>query len=264
MKNLPLSGMRVVMLGAGNVAYHLVAAFEKDGATISEVYSYTPTHARALAKRCHARAITQIQKVNTQADLYVLALRDDALDDVVAAMPFPEHGIVLHTSGSTPISLLKRFTKYGVLYPLQTLSKNKPLDFRTVNLCLEAGNPQSKKQIRLIGQAISDHTHWVNSKQRLALHVSAVFACNFTNHLYALAEILTKENNLSFSLLHALIAETAHKASAQSPQKSQTGPAVRRDHKIIKKHLAFLNEHPDFKKLYQQLSKSIQNNSTPD
>lgn len=252
------------MLGAGNVAHHLVAAFEKAGATISEVYSFTPPHARALAKRCQARAITQIQNINTQADLYVLALRDDALADVVAAMPIPEQGIVVHTSGSTDVSLLKRFQQCGVLYPLQTLSKNKPLDFRTVNLCLEAGNPRSKKKMRIFGQAISDQCHWVDSKQRLALHVAAVFACNFTNHLYAVAETLTQENKLSFSLLHALIAETANKAILQSPRKSQTGPAVRKDQKIMKKHLAFLNKQAEYKKIYQQLSTSIQNNSIVD
>ncbi|MGL4595938.1 MAG: Rossmann-like and DUF2520 domain-containing protein, partial [Bacteroidia bacterium] len=234
--------MKVTLLGSGHVAHHLFAALTQAGAEIVEVYSRTPAHARALAKRAQAHPCSHIQKLNTTSDVYILALRDDALADVIAAMPLPENGLVLHTSGSTAMNALDRFVMHGVLYPLQTLSKNKALDFRTVNLCLESSNAKSKKQILAIGKALSDQLHWVSSEQRLSLHVAAVFACNFTNHLYALAEGLMNEHKLPFSLMHALILETATKASTQSPQRSQTGPAIRSDQKILKKHAAFLKQ----------------------
>ncbi|MEL1244571.1 Rossmann-like and DUF2520 domain-containing protein [Flavobacterium sp. DGU11] len=247
--------LRVVIIGSGNVAQHLAKAVERSGsATLVQIYA---RHAEKLAFIVPEDKITASLNNLAEADMYIIAVTDDAIAEVSSKLPF-EGRLVVHTSGSVAMEQLDSKNRRGVFYPLQTFSKNKDVDFKKVPLCLESEYENDYVILEELANALSDSVYNTGSEQRKALHVAAVFVSNFSNHMYALGSAICEENNIPFSILNPLIMETADKVNTLSPIQAQTGPAVRHDQKTIEKHLDFLKDNSR-KEIYKILTQSIQN-----
>ena len=253
--------MDIVLLGSGNVATHLGSALLNAGHCVVQVYSPTKAHADTLAHTLSAAAIDDPGAVATQADAFIIAVKDDAIAQVTARLPSPLHGVVVHTAGSVDISVLAAHAaNYGVLYPVQTFSKAKAVDFTTIPIALEASDEATYIRLAELTGSLSSRVFSCDSRQRLSLHVAAVFACNFTNHLYTIAADLLAEHGLDFDLITPLILETAEKVTAHHPRDVQTGPAVRNDARTMQQHLELLAGHPGLQDIYEKLSHRISGN----
>ncbi len=248
--------MNIVFIGAGNLATHLATVMHLKGMHIAQVYSYTEANAKALAKKVGCDSTTDLSQLDPTADLYVFALKDALLKEVLAQVA-PNDGLWVHTAGSIPMDVFAPFTnRYGVLYPMQTFSKQRTVDFNEIPLFLEANSAENEKALKNIAYSITPNIQMLSSEKRKALHLAAIFACNFTNHCYALAANLLKEQGVSFDILLPLIQETANKVQSMPPHVAQTGPAIRYDQNVIEAHLASLTD-PTLKNIYQLMSESI-------
>lgn len=251
--------MNIVILGSGNIATHLGRAFKMAGQTISQVWSRDITKASVLADTLAAEAIDSMIDLDRTADLFIIAVNDEAIRKIALELKLSDQ-LLLHTSGSTGLSALEgASTKIGVFYPLQTFSKIKSIDFRNIPIIIEANVPEVLAIIRAIADRLSEKVIELNSDQRKTLHIGAVFACNFTNHLFGLAQELLEEKGLDYELLKPLIEETLNKIEINSPVSVQTGPAIREDQTTIQAHLELLKHNPDLSELYIKLSQSIVN-----
>jgi predicted short-subunit dehydrogenase-like oxidoreductase (DUF2520 family) len=252
---------RIVLIGAGNVATHLGKAFQDAGKRVVQVYSRTKDSALELACKLNCDYTINIQQVNPHADLYVFSLADDALRGVLERFPL-EGVMAVHTSGSLSIDIFGKFRIKGcVFYPLQTFSKHVETDFSGIPICLEANDKGQLALLHDLAASISNDVRELNSRQREIIHIAAVFACNFANHMYSIAGEILSANNITFDILHPLIGETTRKALQEKPAKAQTGPAIRNDQQILSRHIASLSALPTYQKLYTFISKSIQNKS---
>lgn len=251
--------MKIALIGAGNLATRLGLALVEKGQTVVQVYSRTQASAAALGKALHCPAVSSLSDVCTDADVYVVAVKDAAFADVSAALVSPRRGaLFVHTAGSLPMSVWEGVApRHGVFYPMQTFSKQRAVDFSAIPLFIEANNAADLCLLRDLASTLSAHVHEADSRQRRALHLAAVFACNFTNHMYALCSHLLDEAGLPFEVMLPLIDETAAKVHELSPSLAQTGPAVRYDENVISRHLEALAAHPEWQELYEQISKSI-------
>ncbi|TXE16061.1 DUF2520 domain-containing protein [Psychroserpens burtonensis] len=243
----------IVILGAGNVAHHLYKAFfSAENVTIKQWYnrdikSMRPFNSEVL--------LTNDLSQLVEADIYIIAVSDDAIAQLSEQLPF-EDRLVVHTSGSVSPYDIDKKNRRGIFYPLQTFSKGAEINFIEVPLCLETLMRKDYQQLKDLGQSISNHTKRVNSDQRAALHLAAVFVNNFTNQLFRVAHEITESQGAEFDLLKPLILETANKIQNLSPFRAQTGPAKRNDKKTIKRHLKMLdNEH--HKDIYKLMTASI-------
>ena len=226
----------VVMIGAGRVATHLEQALrERAGLRLVQVYSRTAEHARALAERSGGAAwTTSAEAVRTDADVYVFSLSDDALAGVARRVPAND-GLWLHTAGSVSMNVFRgRARRYGVLYPLQTFSRDRSVDFRRVPCFVEGCTAEVTDEVRTLAERLSDEVHELSSVDRAYLHLAAVFACNFTNHMYALADGIVRARGLDGSVLRPLIDETA----------------------VLNRQAAMIID-PDVKRLYEEISRGI-------
>ena len=249
--------MRITIIGSGNVATHLAAAFKNAGHRIVQVYSRSMQHAALLAYHVGAEAIDDLTQMNSETDLFVISIKDDAIG-ITAEKLASFNKLIVHTSGATHMEAVQAFTPYaGVFYPLQTLSKTKEVDFRTVPLCIEGVDEQITSQLIELAQTITNNVYKVNSAQRKVLHLAAVFACNFPNYLYGVARQLLVENQMDFELLRPLILETAQKVQDHLPGEVQTGPAIRNDQQTMSMHLKMLDDEPALKMIYTLLSQEI-------
>lgn len=250
--------MKVVIIGSGNVATHLSLALASlEGIEICQVYSPTEAHAEILAERLNCDFVTDPTQIRKEADVYLFALKDQALETVIRAVP-ANNGLWLHTSGSMPMQVFAGYTeRYGVLYPLQTFSKSREISFRGIPLFIECHRKEDKNCLEDLALRLSGKVCELSSEKRRSLHLAAVFACNFTNHIYALAEEILAKEGLSRDYLFPLIDETAAKVHELPAQEAQTGPAIRYDENIINKHLGMLADDPDVQTLYRLLSQSI-------
>jgi predicted short-subunit dehydrogenase-like oxidoreductase (DUF2520 family) len=248
--------IKVIIIGSGNVAQHLIQAFAKSKKIdVVQVFS---RQKEALAHLLDSGKITSNFNDLVQADLYILAVSDDAIAAVSSQLPF-ENRLVVHTSGSVSIDALDKKNRNGIFYPLQTFSKKAAVDFSQIPVCLESKNETDFEFLKKVAQIISDKVYQINSEQRKALHVAAVFVNNFTNHLYQMGHDICVKNNVPFEILKPLIQETANKVMTLSPKDAQTGPAIRNDQQTIAGHLDFLLDENQ-KNIYQTLTQSIQNN----
>lgn len=250
--------MKVVIVGSGNVATHLSLAMASlEGIEICQVYSPTEAHAEILAERLNCDFVTDPTQIRKDADVYLFALKDQALETVIRAVP-ANNGLWLHTSGSMPMQVFAGYTeRYGVLYPLQTFSKSREISFQGIPLFIECHREEDKNCLEDLARRLSGKVCELSSEKRRSLHLAAVFACNFTNHIYALAEEILAKEGLSRDYLFPLIDETAAKVHELPAQEAQTGPAIRYDENIINKHLGMLADDPDVQTLYRLLSQSI-------
>lgn len=248
--------MKIVCLGSGNVATHLVVAFKNAGMDILQVWSPDISHARELAIRVGAESTDELEHVDRSADFYLIAVKDDAIWQVAEGLKGVA-GLVVHTSGATSLEVLQGLGNYGVFYPLQTFSKYKPVDLSSTPFCLEANSASSYALLESLTKAIGAPAYGVNSAQRKTLHIAAVFASNFSNHLYHLASTILEGDKLPFELLRPLILQTALKVQDDLPRAVQTGPALRDDQVTINNHLELLKATPELQALYETLSNSI-------
>lgn len=248
--------MKIVFLGSGNVATHLALAFKASGQEIMQVWSRSQKNAESLAIKVNALPIDDLELVYPDADLYLIAVKDDVISDIAPALKRLK-GIVAHTSGATAIDILQGLARHGVFYPLQTFSKQKTLDLSNTPMCLEANSPETMQLLEAAAKLISTAQYPVNSAQRKILHLAAVFACNFSNHMYHLGNSIMQQHGLDFEILKPLIMETAIKVQDGVPSEVQTGPAVRGDQETMVKHLQLLNGRPDLQDIYKSLSESI-------
>jgi len=251
--------MDAVILGSGNVATHLAKALVSAGHRVLQVWSRNLSHAQELAEKLNSAAISSFGQLSAEADIYILSVSDDAIPELAAAFPFGDK-LLVHTSGTTGSEALnERSSSIGVFYPLQTFSKQRDLDFSVIPIAVEANSAEAEDLLIELARSISNKVVKFDSEQRKALHVAAVFACNFTNHFYAIADDLLRENGLNFDLIRPLIAETSLKAAQFSPFDVQTGPAVRNDELTINKHVKFLEERTELQVLYKLISQNIIN-----
>jgi predicted short-subunit dehydrogenase-like oxidoreductase (DUF2520 family) len=253
----------MVFVGAGNLATHLAQAFYRNGYRILQIYSRTESSARTLAEKVEADYTTDLHKLPANdISLYVVSLTDSAFAELLPEMTAGrEQALWVHTAGSLSMDVWKnRVKRYGALYPLQTFSKQREIDFRNVPFFIEAAHKEDTAYLKTIAGSLSSKIYEADSEQRKYLHLAAVFACNFVNHLYALSADLLGKYNLPFELLLPLIDETAQKIHELPPEYAQTGPAVRYDKNIMDKHLSMLANQPELQKIYRLLSENIRKN----
>jgi predicted short-subunit dehydrogenase-like oxidoreductase (DUF2520 family) len=248
----------ISFVGAGNVATHLAQAFYASGYTIAGIYSQGKASASELSAKVNSKVCVGIRELLTQTDLVIICVPDHEIAEVLEAL-IPSDTLIVHTSGGTDMTVFKgKFTNYGVIYPLQTFSKTTAMSLRDVPFCIEASGKEKLEELRLLCSSVSDKVMEINSDQRKILHLSAVFACNFSNSMYTIASDLLKKANLPFELLHPLIMETARKATTRPPSEVQTGPARRNDLATMKTHETMLETSELYREIYILLSKTIQ------
>lgn len=249
---------KFVVVGSGNVATHFAKALHSNAYTVLQVVSRNLNSAKDLAAQINSEYTDNLNDVRLDADYYLYAVSDNALENIIAKNIAPQ-AVHIHTAGSISIEVFKdKKHKFGVIYPLQTLSKDKELDFRSkVPLFVEASDEEVLENLMSIAESLSDKVKAVNSTQRLSLHLSAVFACNFTNFFYGIAENILKEKSVDFEYLFPLIQETADKITKLAPSEAQTGPARRNDTVTMEKHTKQLENNQEYKSLYEIVSKYI-------
>ncbi len=248
---------KIVFIGAGNLATRLSKALIEKGHEIVQVYSRTEDSASILAKSLACDYTTKNEEIFKDADIYIISVSDSAYEAVLGKIDF-NNKLIVHTSGSLPIEILKNFSEnYGVLYPLQTFSKSREPDFTVIPFCIEANTNENVEFLFQFSKTVTSDVRHINSEQRKKLHLAAVFASNFTNHMYYLAEKIIEKNNLPFDILIPLIEEVAQKVKYMSPAAAQTGPAKRKDMNIIAEHLKILENEKDISQIYKVLSESI-------
>jgi len=245
----------VVILGAGNVASHLYRGFRAaDNVTVSQWYNRSLD---AISTYKNEVEITDNLNDLKLADVYILAVSDDAIAELSEKLPF-EDRVVVHTSGGISVYDLDKKHRRGVLYPLQSFTKGTALNFEDVPICIETIHKKSYPLLKSLALSLGGPTQRVNSDQRRVLHLAAVFVNNFTNQLYRIGHEITESEGAEFDILKPLIKETARKLEDLSPLRAQTGPAKRNDKKTIKKHLKLLEANNEHKKIYELLTASIQ------
>jgi len=248
--------MKVVILGSGNVGTVLCKLIAKSENELVQVVSRTPEHARDLASRFNTRAGALSDSQFEDADLYVVALTDAALDSIEKVSGL-KNRFVVHTAGSVPMGVLKGVAaSYGILYPLQSLTKSYD-EIPEIPFLVEGNNKETQHRITEFVRSLSCDVINVTEHERMFYHIAAVFAANFTNHMYALAEEICKKEKLDFGVLLPLISEVSSRIRTTSPYDLQTGPAIRDDILTLNKHIQSLSAFPDAKYLYLKLSESI-------
>lgn len=246
--------IRIVLIGGGNVGHHLFHAFSKSNSL--NVIQWFNRDLKKIKSYESAVAITNSLKDLVDADIYILAVSDDCIGSLSRAFNF-ENRFVVHTSGTVSVHDLDKKNRRGVLYPLQSFTKNQEISFSDVPLCIEALDKQDLNTLEFIANGLDSPAYKISTEQRKTLHLSAVFVNNFSNQLYRIAHEISDSKHINFDILKPLIMETARKVQNISPYMAQTGPALRKDKKTIKKHLKLLDDSPH-KNIYELLTASIQ------
>lgn len=256
--------MNISFIGAGNVATHLAKAFIQAGQTIVGVHTRSLASAEAFANTYHCVNAPTLAAL-PESDVYVFAVKDDALPEVVAHFAeLHRTGLCIHTAGSVALSVFlnQGIKRCGVFYPMQTFSKDKVLDYTTLPIFLETAHTDDEVMLEQLALKFTSKVYHLDSEDRKLLHLAAVFACNFSNHCFAIAEDLLAKAGLSGELLLPLIDETCLKLHTMPAIKSQTGPAVRYDQKVMQRQLALLSEDPLRQAIYRVVSESIHDFAT--
>lgn len=251
--------MRLVWIGAGNVATQLGTALASAGHETLQVYSRTAVSAASLAARLGCACTTDVEQIMPGADVYLFSVKDSVLEELVARVaPRVGDGLCLHTAGSMPLSVFTgRAVRYGVLYPMQTFSRNRAVDFRDIPCFVEASDAVTLEQVKALAGTVSGRVVEMDSARRRYLHLAAVFACNFTNHCYAMAERILAAQDIPFDVMLPLVDETARKVHELPPHDAQTGPAVRFDENVMARHLELLDGTPEYADIYRMMSEGI-------
>lgn len=251
--------MDIVIIGSGNVAAVLGRKFKAAGHTIMQIVSRNASAASKLAYEWDTESTNYITLINKQADIYIIAVSDDAIDEIVSELKLPPKVIVAHTAASVPKEVLQHVSKhYGIFYPLQSLRKEMT-DLPDIPIFFDGNDEVAKEKLKSLAHSISnENVALAGDDARMKLHVAAVIVNNFTNHLYVLAEEYCRKEGLDFKQLLPLIEETSSRIKQVSPGDVQTGPAIRHDKETLQKHIELLKNHPRLKNIYLLLTESIQ------
>ncbi|HCC94702.1 MAG TPA: DUF2520 domain-containing protein [Flavobacteriaceae bacterium] len=245
----------IVILGAGNVAFHLTRALIENTCNVRQIFNRTLEHAREIGEANRISYTDKISEIE-KADIYIIASADSGIEEFSHYIPYDDV-LVVHTSGSSPMSVLKGDYRKGVFYPLQTFSKERTMRYDNIPFFIEAENSEDLKKLNELGNRISNEVHELNFVSRMQVHMTGVWANNFVNHLYYIAGNICEQNNVPFDVLLPLIQETANKVIEMSPKDAQTGPAKRGDQVIIDRHLEALQDDSRLLQIYQILTDSI-------
>jgi len=249
---------KLAFIGAGNVATRLALEFKSRGLSVIQIYSKTQRSALELASKLETTCTTEIKDITQEADIYFVCVPDKYIEPICAKLPV-KNKLVVHTAGSVDIETVKEhIPECGVFYPMQTFSKFKEVDLNQVPIFIEASSQKSEEVLYDLGKLLSHKIYSINSEQRKSLHISAVFACNFSNHMYSIAEDILQQNGIPFEILKPLIKETSEKIQKFLPKACQTGPAVREDMEILENHEKIL-AHTPYVEMYKLISESIIN-----
>lgn len=252
----------ISFIGSGNVAWHLAPALDNLGFVVKEVYSRNPKHAGALTEKLYQAEVKATLDFSTSpSKVFFIATTDEAIADVAREIILPDEAVLVHTSGSQPLEILNfaATPHLGVFYPLQTFSKSKKIDWREVPVFVESSDRHTEEILFALAKGMSGKVKKIGSSERKALHVAAVFASNFTNHMLLHAQQIMKQNGLDYEWLKPLIIETIQKSLSLGPGASQTGPARRGDLQILDSHLDFLRDYAEASQLYRIISQDIIN-----
>lgn len=252
--------MNISFIGAGNLAWHLAPALDNTDFHVREVYSLRSHNAKALVERLYEASVQQtLDFSESLSRVFVIAVPDDAIVDIVQGLILPNDAILLHTSGSQPLNILAyaATSRIGVFYPLQTFTKSRRMDFSEIPLFIESEDAGTEKMMTAMARAISRNVYGISSEQRRALHMAAVFASNFTNHMLTISYDILATEKLNHTWLKPLIVETINKALAMGPESAQTGPAKRGDLEILDKHLELLRNDEALAEMYRVISQNI-------
>ncbi len=249
----------ISFIGSGNVAWHLAQACEDAGHSVGEVYSRTIKNAKALCEQLYDSAPTDhLDFSESKSSIFILAVPDKFITYIAERINLPAESILVHTSGSEPIESIRSMnSRAGVFYPVQTFSKKRKINFNEVPICIEAEEKGVEKILVSLAKTLTRNVHLLDSHQRKVVHISAIFANNFTNHLLTISKGLTESVEIDFSLLKPLLIETIQKSLQLGPEHAQTGPAIRQDFKTIQSHLELLKDEPFLQELYKLLSEDI-------
>ncbi len=258
MNKIDFSTLPVFLIGSGNLATHLSIALNNKGLHFESVWSRNIENAKILSEKIKTNYTNNISELFKKQAIYLICVPDNNINNVAKQLN-SSNSILIHTSASTNISVLKKYNaNSGVFYPLQTFSKNSTLvNFKNLPIFIEYSNSNVKNLLTNWSKLINAKLYKANSEKRLLIHVAAIFANNFTNHMLAISQELAIQNNIDFELFKPLINETFEKIKKMNPSKSQTGPAIRNDKITIKKHLKVLHNSPDFAKIYSFVSNNI-------
>jgi predicted short-subunit dehydrogenase-like oxidoreductase (DUF2520 family) len=249
--------MDVVIIGAGNIAHSFGHLLKLNGHRITQIVGRSPENAEQLAQLLGTESTTDLQAIHQEADLYIVAVSDDAIPVLNDTLRLGDRYVV-HTSGAQPLEAIQNIsTHYGVIYPLQSLRKDRKSN-ATIPILIEAVDNDVLRRIRSLAGSLSDQVEVLNSVKRLKMHVAAVFCNNFTNHLLALTHRYCEQEALPFNMLEPLMRETFDRLMRHDPMEVQTGPAIRNDQKTMDCHQKLLTSHPLMQELYPLLSASIQ------
>jgi len=251
---------KIAILGTGNVAWHLQLAFENAGHNITEIYGRTLDNATRLVRSSYqAEATDSLDFSDSEAEIFIMALADDSITEVAQELILPDEAVLAHTSGTLSIkSLAYAATEdIGVFYPLQTLTLGKNIDFEQVPVCIEGETAHAQNELAALANSVSKRVQLLESGQRRLIHLAAVFACNFTNHLLTLSKGILAQHELDFEVLHPLISETLNKSLEIGPEHAQTGPAIRGDMETLDKQMAALGNDEQVAEIYQLMSQHI-------
>ena len=251
-----VNNYNVSIIGAGNVATHLASRLFEKGVTVESVYSKNIENAKSLAKQVNAEGVNSISDVITDVELIIVSVKDDAIQSVVEKLP--KHIPIVHTSGSVNMSVLSNFENHGILYPLQTFSKEKAVKFDEIPMFLEGNSNVFLNKIKLFAnQYISSQVHEADSFLRSEIHLAAVLANNFSTQLLIESGKILESNQLDLSILKPLMFETLKKIFEKGAKQALTGPAKRNDKAIINQQIEKLDNN-DLKDLYRIFTKLIQ------
>lgn len=257
----------ISIIGAGNVGSHLAKRLYACGHNIVQIFSRTPAKAANLSRLVKGKGISQLEALEPTADLYILAITDDATASVTERLAFLNQyqKLVVHTSGSVSSTVFENyFDNYGIFYPLQSFSANQAVDFERLPFCIYGKNRSIEDKLVELARSICPNVYRINDEQRGILHVSAVFANNFSNYLFSIAEHICEEHQLPFELLLPLIQQTVNKIQRAAPSHVQTGPAIRGDLQTIARHEHFLQCYPNYLVIYQTITKQLQDHQQRD
>ncbi len=250
----------VTIVGAGNVAWHLAPALENVGYPVKEVYARKTTAASRLVKRLYAADIAEdLDFSQSPSRVFILAVSDSAIESIAQEIVLPDEAILAHTSGSIPMEILSfaATENYGVFYPLQTFTSRRRIEIESVPFCIEASNEGTREALLALAGSVSGKVVEMNSENRKVLHLAAVFANNFTNHMMKISSDIMEAHGFAPDLLYPLLSETINKLMSIGPEEAQTGPARRRDYRTLDKHVELLRENEDLLRIYRTISQHI-------
>ena len=257
----------ISFIGAGNLAWHLGPAFDNCGFVVKEVYSQNPKHAEALTERLYQAEVKATLDFSTSdSKVFIAAVSDSAIQQIAQEIILPDRALLIHASGSVAMGELSYAAAHsiGVFYPLQSFTKNRKADFKGLPVFVESSDDEAEELLFEMGRALGANVQKMGSPQRLSLHLAAVFASNFTNHMVTLARRVAEENQIEFEWLKPLIKETIEKSLSLGPMLAQTGPAKRGDLEILDKHLDLLQDDEQLAEVYKLVSQHIIDTYQPD